>query len=233
MSRCLYCFTPYAFPLSWESLFNLHTDNGLCEECSEKLEEINGDICEMCGRPFSLFPEQYRQENTCNDCVRWESDIVWTGILAGNRSLYVYNPFMQEMLSKYKYRGDAELAKVFYNTARKMYKKEFQKHILVPIPLSEERHLERGFNQSLLIAEGMGPVHNVLIRTSHEQKQSKKNRAERMNMENKPFEAVEDVSGKKVLLIDDVYTTGSTIRQAAKTLRDAGASSVSSLTLAR
>ncbi|MFC7373035.1 phosphoribosyltransferase family protein [Fictibacillus iocasae] len=233
MSRCLYCHTDYAIHLTWESLFNLHSDNGLCQNCDEQLQEIKGEICNICGRSFSLFPEQYRQDNMCHDCIRWEEDENWHGVLARNRSLYVYNSHMQEMLSKYKYRGDAELAKVFHQKVRTLYKKEFRRHFLVPIPLSEERHLERGFNQSLLITNGVAHVHSVLVRTSHEEKQSKKSRAERMNISGRLFSAIMDVSQKDVLLVDDVYTTGSTIRQAAKELLEAGASSVSSITLAR
>lgn len=190
----------------------------------------------MCGRSFSLFPEQYRQGNSCYDCIRWEGDEEWAGVLKQNRSLYVYNDFLKEVIAKLKYRRDAEIIKAFYPVASTSFKKISRNSFAIPIPLSDERHYERGFNQAELLARIVSSKPALLLRRkTHEEKQSKKTREERMQQKENPFHVIdaEKVQNHDVLLVDDVYTTGSTLRYAAKVLIEAGAKQVSSITLAR
>ncbi|MFG6495422.1 ComF family protein [Fictibacillus sp. UD] len=236
MSYCLFCHESYSETWSWQALFGLVNSPLLCQDCEGKLELIKGKICRICGRGFSLFPEQYRQGDCCFDCIRWEEDPTWNGVLQQNRSLYVYNDFLQEVIAKLKYRGDAEVVKTFYPVAKTAFSKISRNAIVVPIPLSEERQYERGFNQAQLLARGISAQpHLLLKRKTHEEKQSKKNREGRMLQKENPFEVVETekVQKQNVLLVDDVYTTGSTLRYAAKVLLEAGANEVSSITLAR
>ncbi|MGM0805787.1 MAG: ComF family protein [Bacillota bacterium] len=143
---------------------------------------------------------------------------------------------MKEMIAKLKYRGDAEVVNAFYPVLSSDFKKFSRDAILVPIPLSEERHYERGFNQAELLTRGIKkPVEYLLKRKTHEEKQSKKTREERLSQKENPFEVVDSlkVKDQKIILVDDVYTTGSTLRYAAKVLIKAGAKEVSSITLAR
>lgn len=177
-----------------------------------------------------------RREDLCSDCFRWEGDPSTAGLLQQNRSVYLYNDYMKKVLARYKFRGDAVLAQVFQKAFRQTYEAEWNKvsPILVPIPLSEDRKYDRGFNQSLLLAELLpGKLEELLSKTNSE-KQSKKARKDRIERENTFF--VPDpkiVKGKSVLLIDDIYTTGTTVRMAAKVLIDAGAKKISSFTLVR
>ncbi|MDR7073159.1 ComF family protein [Fictibacillus barbaricus] len=236
MSYCLFCHQSYSETWSWAMLLGVYRQPILCQPCIEMLKLIKGDICRICGRSFSLFPEEYRQADLCSDCVRWEEDEEWCGVLLKNRSLYVYNDFLKELVSKLKYRGDAEIVKAFHVPAKALAKTFYRKQIVVPIPLSDERQYERGFNQAELLATGFSSkVQLLLKRTNHEEKQSKKNRQDRLKKKANPFELIEGSSVKEldILLVDDVYTTGSTLRYAAKVLVDAGANSVSSFTLAR
>jgi competence protein ComFC len=236
LNYCLYCHQPYPESWSWAALLGLNVEPLLCQSCTSNLELIKGEICRMCGRSFSLFPEQYRQGDSCYDCIRWEDDEEWTGVLQQNRSLYVYNDFLKEVIAKMKYRGDAELIKAFSPLSRSKFKRIARKSILVPIPLSEERKYERGFNQAEIFAEILtSNVQPLLKKVTHEEKQSKKTRKDRITKKNNPFLDVDEacVKDKSILLIDDVYTTGSTLRYAAKVLKDAGAEQISSITLAR
>ncbi|WP_367379308.1 ComF family protein [Rossellomorea aquimaris] len=110
-------------------------------------------------------------------------------------------------------------------------KSEFD--LVTPIPLSNERLYERGFNQSTALLEEAEVRPSCLLTRIHSEKQSKKTRRERLQQEQVFQLGVGDVKGKRVLLFDDIYTTGTTLRQAAKLLKEAGAREVSSLTLAR
>jgi competence protein ComFC len=239
MEHCLWCDKAFLQPVSWEYVFGLQSRNVICLECEEMLLPIIGEICQICGRPLSIFPEKYQQNGVCNDCLRWENDSDLGGVLTINRSIYQYNDFLQEIIAKYKFRGDAGIVKGFQNRLLKLYKSEFAGSLVVPIPLSEKRHYDRGFNQSVLIAQLLNlPVHEVLMRQSSEAKQSKKGREERINISSNIFTlkslGIEDIiKGENLVLIDDIYTTGATVRQAAKVLKDYGALSVSSLTIAR
>jgi competence protein ComFC len=236
LSYCLYCHEPYSEAWSWEAFMGLKQSPLLCHACEGKLVRIKGEICRMCGRDFSVFPEQYRQGDCCFDCIRWEENEDWTGVLQQNRSLYVYNDYMKEIIAKLKFRGDAEVVKAFYPVVSSEFKRISRDALLVAIPLSEERHYERGFNQAELLAGGLKKLtKNVLKRKTHEEKQSKKTREERLSQKENPFEVVDSlkVNDQKVILVDDVYTTGSTLRYAAKVLIEAGARNISSITLAR
>ena len=231
--HCLCCHTHFFEKISWEYVFAKAPSSPICEQCSKKLEEVTGEICEKCGRPFSALDPQFRENNLCVDCVRWnERD----SALMKNRSLYVYNDFLQEVIAKWKYRGDAELVKLFTEQLQKCAK-QFQVDLVVPIPLSEERLYERSFNQAKLLAEQLPyPLLEALTRPESSSKQSKKSRKERLNTEER-FQMVPsflyDLQNKSVLLIDDIYTTGATLHAAADVLKGNGATNIFSITVAR
>jgi ComF family protein len=110
--------------------------------------------------------------------------------------------------------------------------------LLVPVPLHPRRLKERGFNQALLLAKAFPDkplAREVLIRVRHTMPQSGLNPKERRENVKRAFTAPrpEEIKGKSVLLIDDVYTTGATVRECARILRQAGALEVAVLTVAR
>jgi competence protein ComFC len=169
-----------------------------------------------------------------------------------NYSVYSYNEFIKEIINQFKFRGDSILADGFACELRKTFQWIKKEHgsragfrllskkdasfITVPIPLSAARLAERGFNQADVLAEKIGaPVKSALVRDKHESKQSKKNRQERIMQRATPFRINEDyaslIEGEKVLLIDDIYTTGATMRLAAEALAQANPIEIDSLTL--
>ena len=234
MNSCMVCHS--AFELSsWSALFSITEPDPICSICSQSLEVISGEVCLTCGRAFSKLAVDYRVGDSCYDCLRWKEDERWGGLLEKNRSLYLYNDYLKEVLALYKFRGDYAIVYAFRRSFIKEFKKNFPPSVvIVPIPLSDERLYERGFNQSLVLAEFLRlPLHEVLTR-KHLEKQSKKSRHERIASENVfQMKTAEDVKGREVVLIDDIYTTGTTLRHAAEVLKQAGAKSVSSFTLAR
>ncbi|MCM3574121.1 ComF family protein [Mesobacillus subterraneus] len=232
-SLCLICHGEIESAFSWRTLFGDEKASNVCGECNKNFAPITGEVCEVCGRPFANLEAEYRVGNLCYDCKRWEEDEHWSGSLDQNRSLYRYTDFTKEVVAKFKFRGDYILAKIFAEDLRQALQ-AFQYDYIVPIPLSAERLYERGFNQAeaLITTAGFKPTR--LLSRVHTEKQSKKSRSERIHIEQVfKLETDLNLNSKTIVLIDDIYTTGSTLRHAAKILKDNGAAKVYSFTLAR
>lgn len=222
MNYCLLCDAEIIVPISWQQLLFPKKNIVICKKCKSRFERIGNNKCHICGRES--------EEEKCFDCVRWDKS-EWKGVLKRNTSLYHYNDEMKELIARWKFRGDRILIEIFREEIENMKFEEID--MIVPIPSSEERLYERGFNQSIEIARLFGDYSNVLFRI-HGEKQSKKNRQERIESDN-VFEYKEgcEVEGLSILLVDDIYTTGTTLRHAAQILKDNGAREVSSFTLVR
>ncbi len=242
--KCLFCDQPITEIITWSSLFILSSQNThppICDQCNQKLELITGEQCIICSRPFSKLDPKFRKKDLCNDCYNWEQNPEWQGLLTQNISIFHYNDFLKELLAQFKFRGDHELVKIFAEPIQTKFKQTFdQKNspILIPVPLSSERQYERGFNQALSLANLIEkqPIEEILER-SHTEKQSKKKRSERL-LADSPFHLKPDTNpkhykNKNLLIIDDIYTTGTTLRQIAKVLQSLSPNSIKSLTLAR
>ncbi|MEY8349407.1 ComF family protein [Bacillus cereus] len=231
---CLLCDEYISEGASWYSFFVQSDKQYICERCERKFSYIMGEICADCGRSFLLLSEEYREGSLCKDCVRWREEMKFLPIK--NRSVYVYNDWMKEVLAQFKFRGDAELLQIFRANFVAVFHECFSEcHAVIPIPLSKEREYERGFNQAELLASCL-PCRMLQTSLSRKdtEKQSKKRRIERIRGMNPfCFQKEEMFAGQHILLIDDVYTTGITVRQVAACLYDAGAQTVSSLTLCR
>jgi len=227
--RCLICKQEITETPSWKSLLLLN-EMATCEECFQQFEKISGSTCPLCHRPQT-------NEQPCQDCMKWQEDSNWRDILERNVSIFTYNEAMKEVLATYKFRGDAALSAVFRQELIEAYNKflkPFKLDIAIPIPLSKERLYERGFNQAKLFADFLPLPQLDTLTRSDDKKQSKKSRHERLLSEN-VFSLRESskIEKKQILLVDDLYTTGSTLRHAAKILLQNGAEKVYSLTLIR
>ena len=226
--HCLWCETEIVIEVTWSNFLFPDPIPYLCSKCQNGLERLTGSLCNKCGRRS--------EQEVCHDCERWQQKPEWEGILLSNRSVYAYNRQMQEMLARWKYRGDYVLRDAFADEWRRQFKQTFNKSlrkkaVLLPVPLSTERLRERGFNQAQALAELAGlPVEMALAR-HHGEKQSKKTRQERLSSEN-PFYLLRPVQ-IPVILVDDIYTTGITIRHAARLLKENGCPEVYAFTLAR
>ncbi|MCA0986847.1 ComF family protein [Guptibacillus algicola] len=235
MRNCLWCRDTID-RVSWGMFSIFEEEWKICEECKSKLAPISGEICLMCGRPLAKLNHDYIHEKKCLDCQKWKRKDQ-SNTFVHNRSFYEYNDFIKHILVRYKYRGDAEAGRAFNSVFVKKIRKSY-KFIdgVIPIPLSNERLYERGFNQcEIWIEKESQTLKHCLVRTQHEEKQSKKSRAERINRSEQMFQVTNHslISGKKLLVIDDLYTTGTTIHHAAHSLVSNGAKEVYSLTLCR
>ncbi len=147
-----------------------------------------------------------------------------------------YDSLMRESIGRFKYKNRREYADFYVQELLRTCKeavKSWGVELLVPVPLHKSRRKLRGFNQAELIARGLGrelglPVSSeLLLRTRKTVAQKELNDQERRaNLKNAFQVAKNKVSPKKILLIDDIYTTGSTIDAAAAVLLDHGAEKV-------
>lgn len=183
----------------------------------------------MCGR-------MQEDETICQDCSGWQHRYPTQKIRFKNRSVFQYNEWMKEVMNRFKFRGDAVLVNIFreaFEEARKRYYPESH-YVAMPIPLSNERLYERGFNQALLLAKLLDLSIIEPLQKLPSDKQSKKSRNERIFSTNMfTLSTPNLIQHQHILIIDDIYTTGATVYQAASLLHEAGARSVQSLTLIR
>ncbi len=233
---CLWCNRSFQPEITWRKIAGFDRLETLCQICRRSLVYISGEICRICGRMLELTPSKFVDGDICYDCVRWEKEDEVNRNRFLNRSLFVYNDSMQKFMNQFKFRGDAKLIEALRADWKQFFRSYYRQQLIVPIPLSKERMYERGFNQSYLLAQSASEkVDDILVRPIHSEKQSKKSRKERVENFFNLFALKSGckVEGKEIILIDDIYTTGTTVRSAASVLYRHGASRVMSLTLAR
>ncbi|MFD1038888.1 ComF family protein [Virgibacillus byunsanensis] len=224
---CLWCDEAIIPEINWSNIILLPKPKTLCDDCKSKLKILHGNRCKKCSRSS--------EEVICKDCSRWEGQTAQTDPLQFNYSIFSYNQQMQDIITKWKYRGDYCLGNIFKDKFVQGFKDTFSflsKDIrIVPIPLSTERLKERGFNQAQMLAGFLPYKQKDVLKRIHGEKQSKKTRQERLITSN-PFIITERLN-KPVVLVDDIYTTGTTIRHAAVLLKEQGCTEVYAYTLIR
>ncbi|MGM9904386.1 MAG: ComF family protein [Enterococcus sp.] len=211
--------------------------SGMCEECRSFFHSLPVDQgCEGCQKVDPLQQIVKNNDTTiwyCKDCLQWKKQ--YPEYPFCHRAFFKYDEPFQQWLKQYKFIGDIRLAKSFVGEWQQL-KKMYPDFIYCPIPLSAERISERGFNQvsEMLIAADL-PFQELLVRKKHLPAQSKKTREQRLSMP-QPFEFTNqsiDVTNQKILLIDDVYTTGQTIFHGASCLIRNAPQEIQSFSLAR
>lgn len=227
MDYCLSCDEPLLMQITWQNVIHPTKRAKLCALCTDQLEELSGKQCKTCSRQTTV--------DQCEDCKRWASMFAGKDPLQRNTSVYAYNESIKEMITKWKYRGDYVLGEAFQEAFIKRFNESFsdviKQAIIVPIPLSADRLYERGFNQAQMLTSFLQGNSEQLLKRIHNEKQAKKSRIERLMTEN-PFRVTERVN-RQVILIDDIYTTGRTVRHAAQALKENGCPQVFSYTLIR
>ena len=198
----------------------------LCEPCEQNLP-WNLLACAACALPIQGV-------GLCDLCL--DRKPVFDAVCAP----FLYRDQIARLLSRAKFKaGLTDLALVSELCADRFALERPAPDVLIPVPLSWRRMAARGFNQSALLARHYGrrlriPVrHGALKRRRHTMAQSGLTRRARLRNVAGAFEAGCDLSGKRVALVDDVFTTGATALAASKVLRKAGASRISVWVCAR
>ncbi len=215
----------------------------LCATCLKGYSPVESPLCPKCG---ILFISREGDDHFCQACIMSPPKY---GIA---RATGIYDQSLMTLIHRFKYNGKLQLARPLGFVLFFSFLKFFGQSgidLIIPIPLHNKRFRQRGFNQSFLLLEEWnhlarsikGISLNVeiekecLIRSKHTMSQTGLNREKRISNLKNAFIAsgVSEISGKNILLVDDVYTTGTTANECARVLLRNGANRVDVLTLAR
>jgi ComF family protein len=195
----------------------------LCEGCRKPLVKGEDVICIRCETFLARTNYHHIQEN--ETASRLSGRIPF--VSATSFAYFAKDSLMQHLIHGLKYKGKEHIGVYLgRELGRSIGSLDWQIDAIVPVPLYKKKQFTRGYNQSILIAEGISrelnvPVlTNVITRIRHTESQTDKSREERINNVNNAF-ALKDfkvIEGKHLLLVDDVLTTGATLEACSLTL---------------
>lgn len=209
--------------------------NRICNPCKEKLNYIKEPRCKKCSKPMEDEEQEY-----CMDCQKSKHHY------NKGYSVWLYDQHMKKSISNFKYHNKWEYAKFYIIEMVQHYEDTIKKlsiDVIIPVPLHPSKRLERGYNQAEILANGLGkslniPVAtNLLIRSKKTLPQKQLSNKERLKNLKEAFRIninalyKYDRKIERVLLMDDIYTTGSTIEACTNVLMEHGVSEVFFITL--
>ncbi len=210
-------------------------DGSWCADCLERLPRIHSPMCPLCGRPFTDSPDSH--DHLCGECIQSAFHF------DSARSAVFHSGTVRDRVHQFKFGARMEWVPPLVELLRIAYADSGfpVPDLIVPVPLHPHRLKQRGFNQSGLLARefsrrtGLAVSFDTLERKNRTEPQTRLNRAERLKNVKGAFNVAPgaDVKGRIVLLLDDVFTTGTTLSECAKTLKKKGASGVYALTITR
>ena len=216
-SRCAVCDTV----LGWD-------EQEICGECKQKIKYLEQPTCFKCGKPVKA------EEEYCYDCREKEH------FFLQGAAVFSYE-YIRLSLYRFKYFGRQEYAK-FYGRqmACRMEKKRkiWKPDALIPVPLHKKKKRQRGYNQAELVAKelsrywGVPVITNLVVRSKNTRPMKEIVGTDRQNNLKKAFKlGTNDVKLNTIIIIDDIYTTGSTIDAVSKVCLEAGIPQIYFLTV--
>lgn len=203
-------------------------------------------MCLICGRPA--------QNDLCNKCKTLLTKQQIIGIdnylsyeeikFDEHMYLYVYDGIIRNLILKYKFQEKSYLYKIFLKNLKnnqKIYLFLKKYDIIIPVPISKKRKKQRGYNQTALLSKEISKEFNIeyngkcLFKHKHTQPQSSLNKEDRIKNVKNVYSVrnQEKIINRNILLIDDIYTTGNTVNECSRVLKQAGAKNIGILTLAK
>lgn len=205
----------------------VHTfgQSGACEDCNKKLRWIQEPSCMKCGKPLADDCQEY-----CGDCQKQPKKYE-----RGYPALEYEEPLKQALYG-FKYQNRRSDAGFFADCILKQYESQLKKLTvdgIVPVPVHQRKLRQRGYNQAELLAQELGAVlecpiySDYLIRTIYTNPQKELNDKQRLKNLKNAFKIKENtIKLRKVLLVDDIYTSGATIESCTEVLLAAGTEQV-------
>ncbi len=226
------------FPESYQLLTSY-----CCPECMRTFTVISSPLCSCCG---IMFKSRQGQNHFCGDCITQPKKFrIARAAVANNQQLMT-------IIHRFKYAGKIQIAGLLGGLMLNAYRRFWDQEkfdLVLPVPLHTKKFRKRGFNQSYLLIHSWKSISNpsavelsaipvstnVLIKNKATLPQTGLGRQQRLKNIKGAFRVrvPEKVNAKKVLLIDDVYTTGATVNECARVLLKAGAEIIDVLTVAR
>ncbi len=194
----------------------------ICEDCRKKLPYIQEPRCKKCSKPIMIEEKEY-----CKDCEHKKYHFI------KGYSLWIYDEVMRQSLADFKYHNKKENARFYSSEILLQFEKQMERmsvDAIVPVPIHKSKYRERSYNQAEILAKEIGRkmeipvISDLLIRTKKTLPQKQLSDKERLkNLEeafaiNPLHYEVHSDRLKKILLVDDIYTTGSTIEACTKVL---------------
>jgi ComF family protein len=205
----------------------------VCPACEGKIEWVASPLCPCCGR---LFPNRDGADHLFGSCQTDPPPFA----RARAATLYDEEGPAGQAIKRFKYSRRLDMLPVMQHWLRRPLCLELVQQIdlVAPVPLHSSRLKQRGFNQALLLAQAFPEIpleRELLARKRHTPPQAGLNPRERRDNVKGAFAVPRPdlVKGKRILLIDDVFTTGATVKECAQVLRRAGALEVDIITVAR
>lgn len=206
------------------------TFNGsyICNECKEKYNYEFQNKCKLCGKTT------YNIDDICNECIG--KRIYYSSL----RYATFYEDIMKQRITEYKFFEKKYLSHFFSEIILNNIEK-IEADMIIPVPIGKKRKIERGYNQSDLIAKKLSKrwninfEPNILKKVKETPKQSKLTARERQKNIKNAFEIidVEVIKDKKIIVFDDIFTTGATVNEISKLLIKCGANAVYIMVIAR
>ncbi len=220
-SKCIFC----------SSILSINSEEKIfCQKCIEYFTYIEKPICIKCGRTVDEDAD-----SVCNDCRNIQYKFV------RNMSVFYYDDFVRHLIFKFKYGKGVyvgnKLGEIMSNYFFDNYIKNID--LIIPIPLHKSKQRARGFNQALILSKHISKKTGIplsekgLIRIKNTRPQSKLSISQRQKNLKDAFQINKtlNIQNKNILLIDDIFTSGSTINNCTKILHENGAKDVFSFTL--
>ncbi len=222
--RCAFCDSGQA-----------ESATGLCSGCLESVRRVSQPFCSQCGLPVPGLSLQ--QSGVCGRCLSSPPPYQKA------RYAVYYEGSLRDALISFKFHGALAISRALSHLLVEAFRKQFTSDefdIIVPVPLHRKRLLHRGFNQAVILGAhlaadtGLPLERFALLKVKDTPPQVGLPRAQRVANLRNSFSIGDKgkIRGKKILIVDDVATTGSTLAEAAKTLMKGGAGMVGALALA-
>lgn len=206
---------------------------GICSDCLDGIHPVASPCCPRCVLPY---PAEGGTDHLCETCLRTSPSF------ARVRAAGIYEGILRKAVHHFKYRGAVDLDRPLGRLLASVLKEPGSRSrpdLLVPVPLHGSRLSERTYNQSLLLAKALGkewriPVSaRLLVRVRATLPQQGLNVQLRRNNMKGAFALRGPLAGERILLIDDVLTTGATANECSRILLEGGASEVAVAVLGR
>ena len=202
----------------------------ICKKCMEEVDYIEEPRCKKCGKPI-----RYQEQEYCHDCKKREF------FFEQGRSVWLHKGVVAWSIYQFKYHNRRIYGKFYAEEMWRNYGgklREWGIELIVPVPLHRKRERRRGYNQSELLARHLGYISGIEVnskavkRVRYTTPQKQLNDKERKRNLKEAFRTTKYWKKKsRVLIVDDIYTTGNTIDAVAEVLRQNGAEKIWFLTI--